>query len=38
MKLAVWGANIATNELETFVIGCMDLGLNAFGHADIYGE
>ena len=37
MKLGSWGANFSTKELETFIDGCLDLGLDEFDHADIYG-
>lgn len=37
MKLGSWGANYSTKELTSFVDGCLDLDLNEFDHADIYG-
>jgi len=37
MKLGTWGANYTTTELEHFIDGCLDLGLDEFDHADIYG-
>ncbi len=37
MKLGTWGANYNQKELEAFIDGCLDLGVNAFDHADIYG-
>lgn len=37
MKLGKWGANFSTSELEKFIDQCLDLGLNEFDHADIYG-
>lgn len=38
MRLGKWGAQMTTPQLETFVEGCLDLGLNDFDHADIYGH
>jgi len=38
MRLGEWGANLSTNELEKFIDECLDLGLNDFDHADIYGH
>lgn len=37
MKLGSWGANFGPKELEAFIDGCLDLGLDEFDHADIYG-
>ena len=37
MKLGTWGAKYSKNELEAFIDGCLDLGVNEFDHADIYG-
>lgn len=37
MKLGTWGANYSPKELEAFIDGCLDLGLDEFDHADIYG-
>lgn len=38
MRLGEWGANMSTQELENFIDACLDLGLNDFDHADIYGN
>lgn len=38
MRLGNWGAKLNTTALETFVQGCLELGLTAFDHADIYGD
>ena len=38
MRLGTWGANMNSKELDTFIQGCIALGLNAFDHADIYGD
>ncbi len=38
MRLGAWGAQMNTTQLEAFVEGCLDLGLNDFDHADIYGH
>jgi len=38
MRLGSWGVNMTTHELERFVDECLDLGLNDFDHADIYGH
>ena len=37
MKLGAWGANYNKTELEQFIDGCLDLGVDEFDHADIYG-
>ncbi|MEO1254023.1 MAG: aldo/keto reductase [Bacteroidota bacterium] len=37
MKLGAWGARYNKTELEQFIDGCLDLGLDEFDHADIYG-
>jgi len=37
MKLGTWGANYNKTELEQFIDGCLDLGVDEFDHADIYG-
>ena len=37
MRLGEWGVKMPTNELEKFIEQCLDLGLNDFDHADIYG-
>lgn len=38
MRLGSWGAQLNKTELEIFVKGCLELGLTAFDHADIYGD
>jgi len=38
MRLGEWGAKMNTNELERFIDACLDLELNDFDHADIYGH
>lgn len=38
MRLGKWGVNMTTSDLQAFVEGCLELGLNDFDHADIYGD
>ncbi len=38
MRLGKWGANMTTSELENFIHQCLEMGLNDFDHADIYGH
>lgn len=38
MRLGAWGANYNTNQYETFIEGCINLGLTDMDHADIYGH
>ncbi len=38
MRLGAWGAKMNTSELERFVESCLEMGLNDFDHADIYGH
>jgi predicted oxidoreductase len=38
MRLGEWGSKLSTKELEHFIDACLDLGLNDFDHADIYGH
>ena len=38
MRLGDWGSNLSTDELETFIDVCIDLGFKDFDHADIYGH
>lgn len=38
MRLGKWGVGFNTFEYERFIKGCIDLGLNTFDHADIYGD
>lgn len=37
MKLGQWGAKMTTKEYEKFIDECLEIGLNEFDHADIYG-
>lgn len=37
MRLGSWGKNLSKAELKSFVDRCLELGLNHFDHADIYG-
>lgn len=38
MRLGVWGVNMSTDDLEKYIDQCLDLGLQDFDHADIYGH
>ncbi|MEY3874428.1 MAG: hypothetical protein RL363_1149 [Bacteroidota bacterium] len=38
MRWGAWGANYNTNEYETIINQCLEIGLNTFDHADIYGH
>ena len=38
MRLGNWGVKMSTKELEYFIDNCLDLDLNHFDHADIYGH
>lgn len=38
MRLGVWGNKLTTQELEKYIDQCLDLGLQDFDHADIYGH
>ncbi len=38
MRLGHWGVKMSTDELEQFIDQCLELGLNDFDHADIYGH
>jgi len=38
MRLGKWGVNMTTPDLQAFIEGCLELGLNDFDHADIYGD
>ena len=38
MRLGKWGMNFAKKDFQQFVEGCLAMGLNAFDHADIYGN
>jgi len=37
MRLGIWGAKFDTSQYQSFIEGCLDLGMNTFDHADIYG-
>ena len=38
MRLGRWGANFSDDQLEQYVNECLELGLDTFDHADIYGD
>jgi predicted oxidoreductase len=38
MRWGVWGASFNTKEYETIINQCVEIGLNTFDHADIYGN
>ena len=38
MRLGSWGADLNSQQMETFVEGCLALGLRDVDHADIYGD
>lgn len=38
MRWGTWGANFNTSEYETIINQCLEIGLNTFDHADIYGH
>ncbi len=38
MRLGQWGAKMSTDEMQNFIEACIDLGINDFDHADIYGH
>jgi predicted oxidoreductase len=38
MRWGVWGASFNTKQYETIINQCVDIGLNTFDHADIYGN
>ena len=38
MRLGVWGIDFTSQELESYIDQCLDLGLEDFDHADIYGH
>jgi len=37
MRLGEWGSKYNTDGYEKFIDGCLDLGVDNFDHADIYG-
>jgi len=38
MRLGSWGAKFNTKQMQEFVEQCLELGINDFDHADIYGH
>ena len=38
MRLGVWGVDMSTDQLEKYIDQCLELGLQDFDHADIYGH
>ena len=38
MRWGKWGANFDTDQYYKLINQCIDLGLNKFDHADIYGD
>jgi predicted oxidoreductase len=38
MRWGVWGANFTTQQYEQIINQCLEIGLNIFDHADIYGH
>jgi len=38
MRLGSWGRNFTGSQYAYFIDACLDLGLNEFDHADIYGD
>jgi predicted oxidoreductase len=38
MRWGVWGENFSTKQYETIIDQCLQIGLNTFDHADIYGH
>lgn len=38
MRWGVWGASFNTKQYEAIINKCVDIGLNTFDHADIYGD
>ena len=38
MRLGSWGVDLSSADLESFIDGCVDMGLVDFDHADIYGH
>ena len=38
MRWGVWGASFNTKQYETIIKQCVEIGLNTFDHADIYGN
>ena len=38
MRWGAWGANFETSALQHLIEGCLEAGITAFDHADIYGH
>jgi predicted oxidoreductase len=38
MRWGVWGANFTTQQYEQIINQCLEIGLDIFDHADIYGH
>jgi len=38
MRWGVWGENFTTSQYEQFINQCLEIGLDIFDHADIYGH
>lgn len=38
MRWGTWGANFTTNQYQNIIDQCIEIGLNEFDHADIYGD
>jgi predicted oxidoreductase len=38
MRWGVWGENFTTQQYDTIINQCLEIGLNVFDHADIYGH
>ena len=38
MRWGVWGENFTTNQYEQIIHQCLEIGLDIFDHADIYGD
>ena len=38
MRWGVWGENFTTNQYEQIINQCLEIGLDIFDHADIYGH
>lgn len=38
MRWGTWGANFTGNQYQSMIEQCIEIGLNEFDHADIYGD
>ena len=38
MRWGVWGENFTTQQYEQIINQCLEIGLDIFDHADIYGH